>query len=413
MTRNALTPFDPVAERHLPPRPVLRAPLEMLPVTRSCSVPVLALVAALSLAGCTTVGDLLGGDKIDYRTSGSGKTSGLEVPPDLTQLTRDSRYQQVQSGTVSAAAYQAGTPAASAGAAQPAVVAPLSVGEVKLERLGNERWLRTSLTPEQLWPQLQAFWKERGFVLVQDQSTAGVMETDWAENRGKIPVDFVRATIGKVFDSAYSTGELDKFRTRVERSAAGGSEIYISHRGMIEVYRGERKETTTWQPRLADPQLEGEFLARLMLKLGATEEVARTAAVAAAGGPVGAARARALEGRPGPTLQVDDGFDRAWRRVGVALDRSGFTVEDRDRTQGLYFVRYIDPVFAGKEEPNFISKLFSFGAKKNDGTSPARYRVSVKGEGERSVVTVLNNQGAPETGEAGKRISALLLEDLK
>ena len=309
----------------LPPRSALRAPLEMHPVTRPCvvpvRVPVLALVAAVSLGGCSTVGDLLSGDKIDYRTNSSNKTAGLEVPPDLTQLKRDSRYQQVQSGSVSAAAYQAGTPAAAVGPAQPAVVAPQAVGDVKLERLGNERWLRTSLTAEQLWPQLQSFWKERGFVLVQDQSAAGVMETDWAENRGKIPLDFIRATVGKVFDSAYSTGELDKFRTRVERSAAGGSEIYISHRGMIEVYRGERKENTVWQPRLADPQLEGEFLARLMQKLGATEEVAK-AAVVASGGSSTSVRARLVEGRPSPTLQVDDGFDRAWRRVGGALDRS-------------------------------------------------------------------------------------------
>ena len=388
-------------------------------MTRSISVPafvpvpLLALVAAMALVGCSTVGDLLAGDKIDYRTSSGAKTAGLEVPPDLTQLKRDSRYQQVQSGSVSAAAYQAGAPAAATvGAAQPAVVAPLSLGDVKLERLGNERWLRTSLTAEQLWPQLQSFWKERGFVLVQDQSAAGVMETDWAENRGKIPMDFIRATVGKVLDSAYSTGELDKFRTRVERAAGGGSEIYISHRGMIEVYRGERNENTVWQPRLADPQLEGELLARLMQKLGATEEVAKTA-VASSAGPSAAVRARVVEGRPAPTLQVDDGFDRAWRRVGVALDRSGFTVEDRDRTQGLYFVRYVDPAFAGKEEPNFLSKLFSFGSKKNDGANLARYRVSVKSEGERSIVTVLNNQGEPETGEAGKRISKLLLEDLK
>ena len=386
-------------------------------VTRSFPFPALsataiAFCAALSLSGCSTFDSLLSGDKIDYRTSASGKTSGLEVPPDLTQLTRDSRYQQTQGGAVSAAAYQAGTAAQSPASVQSVTVAPQSAGDVRIERLGNERWLRTSLAPEQLWPQLQAFWKERGFVVIQDQPTAGVMETDWAENRGKIPMDFIRGSIGKVFDAAYSTGELDKFRTRVERVPGGGSEIYITHRGMIEVYRGERKENTVWQPRLADPQLEGELLSRLMLKLGATEEVAKTATVVAGGGPTAPARARIVGALPSTTLQVDDGFDRAWRRVGVALDRSGFTVEDRDRAQGLYFVRYVDPAFAGKEEPGLFSKLFSFG-KKDDTSGLARYRVSVKGEGDRSTVSVLNNQGAPEVGEAGKRITTLLLEELK
>jgi len=388
----------------------------MHPVTRSFNLPVFAVTSALAvltLGGCSSLDSLMSGDKIDYRTANSGgKTTGLEVPPDLTQLTRDSRYQQVQGGSVSAAEFQKTTPASTAATTTATAGTPIAaqaVADMRIERLGNERWLRTSLTPEQLWPQLQGFWKERGFVIVQDTPAAGVMETDWAENRGKLPVDFVRASIGKVFDGAYSTGELDKFRTRVERTPTG-TEVYITHRGMIEVYYGERKENTVWQPRQPDPQLEGELLSRLMLKLGATDEVAKTALVApSTTGP--AARARIVTGQPSATLQVDDNFDRAWRRVGVALDRSGFTVEDRDRTQGVYFVRYIDPKFAGKDEPNLFAKLFSFGKKDEGG--PARYRVTVKADGDRSTVTVLNGQGAPENGDAGKRITALLLDDLK
>ncbi|HZT55933.1 MAG TPA: outer membrane protein assembly factor BamC, partial [Burkholderiaceae bacterium] len=187
-------------------------------------------------------------------------------------------------------------------------------------------------------------------------------------------------------------------------------------RGMVEVYKGNQvKETTVWQPRPADPQLEAELLSRLMLRLGATEEAVKTA-VAATSAPGAPPRARILTDQPGAALQVDDGFDRAWRRVGVALDRSGFTVEDRDRTQGVYFVRYIDPKFAGKEEPGLFSKLLGFmGSKSSDDAAggPARYRVTVKGDGDRSTVSVLTGAGAPENGEAGKRITSLLLEDLK
>ena len=381
-------------------------------MTRPLHFSAFAIAGALALGGCSSLDGILSGDKLDYRTASSARSSGLEVPPDLTQLTRDSRYQQTQGSAVSAAAFQANTPATSLPTAA-TTVAPQTLGKVQLERLGRERWLSTSLTPEQLWPQLQAFWRERGFVITQDTPAAGVMETDWAENRSKLPQDFVRSTIGKALDSAYSTGELDKFRTRVERGA-NGTEIYITHRGVIEVYTGERKDSTVWQPRQPDPQLEGELLSRLMLKLGATDEVAKTATVVpgAPGSAAAAARARIVAGQPSATLQVDDGFDRAWRRVGVALDRSGFTVEDRDRTQGVYFVRYIDPKFAGKEEPGLFAKLFSFGKKGEDG-GPARYRVTVKAEGDQSNVTVLTGSGAPENGDAGKRITSLLLEDLK
>ncbi len=370
----------------------------------------IALAAAVSsLSGCSIVSDSLSGDKVDYR-SGGEKSAGLDVPPDLTQLTRDSRFQQTQGGAVSAASYQSGTAAAAAApaASAAALIAPELIGDTRIERLGNERWLHTSLTPEQLWPQLQAFWKERGFRLVADEPTAGVMETDWAENRAKLPQDFIRSAIGKVLDGLYSTGERDKFRTRVER-AGGGSEVYITHRGMIEVITGQNKDSTIWQPRVSEPQLEGEFLSRLMLKLGAKEETAKAAGAALAA-PSTLSRARIVEGQSAATLQVDDGFDRAWRRVGVALDRGGFTVEDRDRSQGLYFVRYVDPANVGLEEPGFFSKLF--GLDRKDG-GPTKYRVSIKGTGDSSVVTVLDNQGTPENSVVGKRIAATLLEELK
>jgi outer membrane protein assembly factor BamC len=367
----------------------------------------LALAAALSVNGCSNIENLVSGDKVDYRSGGS-KTAGLDIPPDLTQLSRDSRYQPIQGGAVSAAAYQANTPASGPVSAQPVAVSQQNVGSMRIERLGNQRWLRSNLTPEQLWPQLQAFWKERGLVLTLDQPNVGVMETEWAENRAKLPQDAIRGAVGKVFDGLYSTGERDKFRTRIERTA-DGAEVYITHRGMVEVFSSERKDNTVWQPRAPDWQLEAEMLSRLMLRLGATEEVAKTAIVVAST-TASPARARLLADQPNISLQIDDGFERAWRRVGVALDRSGFTVEDRDRAQGIYYVRYIDPATAGKDEPGFLSKLFS---SQKDTNTPARYRVVIKGEAERSLVTVQSNSGTPETGDAAKRITALLLEDLK
>jgi len=400
------------------------------PNLRAATAAGIACLAAL--AGCSSIEGMLGGEKIDYRST-STRTTGLEIPPDLTQLAKDTRYQP-SGGIVSASTFQTtpatpGAPvaaaasapaptaptllAAAAAATATPTIAPTAVGAFKIERLGNDRWLSTTLTPEQVFPQVRTFWKDNGFNLAQDRPEAGVIETEWAENRAKLPQDFVRSSIGRLFENAYSTSELDKFRTRVERTPTG-SDIYITHRGMEEKYIGERKESTVWQPRPTDPSLEAEFLARLMVKLGARSEEAKTivAAAAAAPLPTAPARARMLTDRPGPTLQVDDGFDRAWRRVGLALDRSGFTVEDRDRTQGVYFVRYVDPAFAGREEPNFFAKMFSFG-KKDDGAGLAKYRVKVTAEGSAtSTVAVLDSQGKPENGEAGKRIVSLLLDDL-
>lgn len=363
-----------------------------------------ALTLALALAGCSSIESFVSGDKLDYRTQGS-RTPGLEVPPDLTQLARDSRYQPT-GGAVSASSLQGAASAPAANVQAATTVAPAQVGDVRIERQGNQRWLVTSLTPEQLWPRLQAFWKDSGFTLVIDQAPTGIMETEWNENRAKLPQDIVRRSIGRVFESFYSTGERDKFRTRVERTP-NGSEVYISHRGVEEVYTNAQKESTVWQPRPADPQLEAAFLARLMQRLGVSEQAAQTAVATAPSQP---ARARIVADQPAATLQVDDNFDRAWRRVGLALDRGGFTVEDRDRGQGLYFVRYVDPKDIGKGEPGFFAKLFG-GADAAAG--PLRYRIQVKADGERSNVAVLTAQGAPEAGPNGQRIVGLLLDELK
>ena len=379
----------------------------------------LLLPAALAaaLAGCSSVNEMLQGEKVDYKTSGS-KSVSLEVPPDLTQLAKDSRYQPV-GGSISASTLQG--PATAASAPASTSVAPKQVGDVRLERAGAQRWLVSKQTPEQLWPQLQAFWQERGFTLDVEQRDAGLMETDWNENRAKLPQDFIRRSLGKLIDNVYDTGERDRFRTRLERAADGSTEIYISHRGMVEVVTGNPRDSagTMWQPRPADPELEAVMLQKLMAKLGGQEEQAKQAAATAAATPVAAGasapvRARLLAGGPGSGLQIDDGFDRAWRRVGLALDRSGFTVEDRDRAQGLYYVRYVDPAqTANKSEPNWFTKLFSFG-KKDDKSGFARYRIAVKGQPESTtLVTVQNNQGAPQTSDAAQRILELLVTDLR
>ena len=379
------------------PSPVLHFTMARLP----CAV---ALIFLSALTACSTVENFAAGDRVDYRTA-PAKTVPLDVPPDLTQLARDSRY-QAQGGAVSAAAFQAGATAPRAAMPGP-LVAPQALGDVRIERQGNQRWLSTPLNAEQLWPQLQAFWKESGMALVVDQPTLGLMETEWAENRAKLPDDIIRRTLGRLVAPLYSTGERDKYNTRVERTS-NGTEVYISHRGLLEVYTGRQTETTIWQRRPNDPELEAAFLTRLMVKLGLKEEQAK--GIAASEVATGPARARVLEGRPAATLQVDDNFERAWRRVSLALDRSGFTVEDRDRAQGLYFVRYIDPALAGQDEPGFFAKLF--GADKGD-TGPKKFRISVKAEGAASIVSVLNATGAPESGEAGTRIIKLLVEDLK
>ena len=359
------------------------------------ALPLAVLAACLVLAGCSSLGDMMSGDKVNYK-SAAVKSASLEVPPDLSQLARDSRY--VAPGqTAAASTYQ------SAQAAPTAPTAAASVGDVRIERAGSQRWLVINRPADKLWEPVRSFWTENGFNLSVDQQDIGILETDFAENRAKLPQDFIRATLGRVLDSLYSTGERDKFRTRLERTPSGGTEIFISHRGMIEV-NSPNSSSTVWQPRPADPELEAEFLRRLMVKLGVSPEQAKTLAATEVRQTSRVSTANNL-----PVLQVAENLDRAWRRVGLALDRTGFTVEDRDRSKGLYFVRYVAPV-ADEKKPGFFSNLFS-GSKSTP--APLKYRIVLRGEGEATQVSVLNEQGQPDTSANAQRIIQVLADDLK
>jgi outer membrane protein assembly factor BamC len=370
-----------------------------------------ALIAAVLLpalvAGCS-FGELFEGKKVEYKSA--GKLPPLELPPDLTRPGRDDRYQvpdTTPGGTATFSAYNAER----GGGPRSAEVLPATTS-VRLAREGNTRYLVVDEPPEKLWAPVKEFWQENGFLLKVEVPEAGVMETDWAENRAKIPQDPLRNLLGKVLDQAYSTGERDKFRTRLERAPNGGTEIYLSHRGMVEqVVNSQRgMEGTVWEPRPADPELEAEFLRRMMVKLGV--EDARAKAMLTPSGKR-EERAKLEQGTDGAAvLRVDEPFDRAWRRVGVALDRVGFTVEDRDRTKGIYFVRYADPQAEMKKDTGLLSKLAFW--RSTDTAKPAeQYQVMVNSAADASQVRILGKDGGPDKTGASKKILGLLYDQLK
>jgi outer membrane protein assembly factor BamC len=376
--------------------------------------------AVVLLAGCSAASSFIDG-KVDYKKAGS--LPPLEVPPDLTSPQRDSRYaipEDVKS-SATLSGYQAerrDQPRAAA-AASPAAVLPQSEG-MRVERAGTQRWLVVQEPPERVWPAVKAFWQELGFLVKLELPEAGVMETDWAEGRAQIQEGGVRGFLGRALGQSSTAGERDKFRTRLERAPDGkGTEIYISHRGMHELYTSSRDPVagapgdTRWQARDPDPGLEAEYLRRLMVRLGAHDEKARTLA-APAEAPVPQMRAELRKGIDGrEVLDVHETFDRAWRRVGLALDRVGFTVEDRDRQKGLFFVRYADPeaeMQAKDSERGLFSRLFGSSDSK---VKPEQYRVQVTQAGTSSQVNVLNKEGGADLSRTAQRILALLHEQLK
>ncbi len=358
-----------------------------------------AAALVLLLAGCESMTFSLG-KKIDYKSATSAPA--LEIPPDLTTPAYDDRY---VASTASAAAAARATGKASE-------VLPANA-EARLMRAGSERWLVVKASPEAVWNALRDFWTQNGFVVAVEQPALGIMETDWAENRADAPQTGLAKYAGKYVDFLTDTYRRDKFRTRIERGTEPGTvEVYITHYGAAQLptkTKGGSPEDWQWQATPPNPELEAEFLSRLMVRFGTPTEVA-TAAVAVA--PAAAPRARIEKSGDGTSrLVVDDAFDRAWRRVGLALDRTGFTVVDRDRSQGLYYVRYANPDLEAGTQKGFLDKLKFW--KTDDKAKPEQYRVVVTQADPNSVVTVQDPKGAADKSANGDKILALLQDQLK
>lgn len=347
---------------------------------------VLGIMAVASLAGCESVG----GNKVDYKT-GAVETQSLEVPPDLVAHPGSGRAVAPVADTSQATSYSEYSRREEIQKGLASAVLP-EVKGVRLARDGDKRWLVVNDKPENVWPVVKAFWQENGLTLASEDPSAGVMETEWVENRAKIPQDFIRRTLGKVVDGLYSTGERDRYRTRLERDGASTS-LYITHYGKEEVLDKD-KVTTKWQNRPNDPELEAIMLQKLMVRFGSSEEQAASelaAAPAASPAQAGSGKASLRDG----TIVIEDAFDRAWRRVGLAIDAMEMEIEDRDRSKGLYFLRQ------PKKKSGWLDKLFS---RESDADAQKRYRVHVTDGGKSSTVSVTDPDG--HSDETSQKLTA-------
>jgi outer membrane protein assembly factor BamC len=383
----------------------------------SCSgrvlIAVIGVLAALHLLGCSSFGGSDSSRGVDYKQARSAPP--LEIPPDLTRSTADETFvvpdmAPSASGSASYSVYTGERSAATGGAATPVL---LTMDNVSVQRDGDRYWLVVAGEPETVWPQVRNFWLGNDWLLTIDDPRIGIMETDWAENRADIPQGIIRNFLGKLIDSAYTAATRDKFRTRIERGERSGTtEIFLTHRGMVEKLTGSvDAETAVWEPRPRDPELEVEMLRRIAVALGVDEERSDqlVAGVSEAGsGPPRATLIRDGTGRS--VLHIDEDFGDAWRMTGLALDRVGFTGEDRDRASGVYYVRYLDPL---RDESDTKGLLSSLAFWRDEERKPAQYQIRLQPAAGYTQVSVLNEAGAPDESETGHRILSLLEEQLR
>lgn len=355
-------------------------------------------ISVVALSGCSTWNQLMGTEEsVDYRST--VRADPLSIPPDLTQVNQDARYRAPE-GTATFSEY-AQTEQQRRSVTDADRVLPQQEG-IRVMRDGDLRWLVVDQPAEEIYPRIIEFWNMQGFTIRNQDPRAGVIETDWAENRAKIPEGWIRRALGAIIDQVFDSGERERFRTRLER-VGDRTEIYVSHQHMEETPTADGT-TFKWVFGQEDPGLNAAMLARMMVFLGTDVDRAQQLVAEAEQNPQTPDIRTAEDGTA--QLLMDEAFDRAWRRVGVAIDSAGFTVDDRDRSTGDFYVRYLDVDTGVKiEQQNFIGRLFG----QRNTAEAEQYRINVAQQGAGSRVAVLDAQGQVQDTETARRILSVLM----
>lgn len=399
-------------------------------VTKPAMTLVALLMAGGLVAGCGTSNP----NAINYKSDSRSKQASLAVPPNLIDETTDQRSLPPQGGQATLSELNQIQKAAPN---MPTVIPP--VAGMHIQRDGTERWLVVDTrAPDQVWPQIRRFWQEQGFLLVVDSRDKGVMETDWNETHPQLSDGLIRDTLSKATGNSYVTAERNKYRTRLEAAPNGGTYVFISQKGMQEQLTGTNNDSSQWQAKPNDPALEGEYLKRLMAVLALNDSRQASGAAGASdaamiangqslpSAPTSADAKRAaqnatiaaqsqiredtVEQASSDEITLPESYDRAWSRVGLALDRTNFTVDDRDRNRGIYFVRYADPKDLTAAEQGFWNQVFH-GKKEKVAKS---YEVNVRALTETQTrVSIIDAKGAVDSSPPARQIMALIDDQLR
>lgn len=380
---------------------------------------VFSVVSALAVSlptGCgmgKKIDKVLPDQRLEYKQQREA-AENLELPPDLMAASFDDALDIPPASGVTTFSEYTGTRARRQRIAGSGDVLP-SVAGIEMERAGDQRWLLINQNPQLVWPQVVAFWRQQGILLVEQEPAIGVMKTDWIENRAEVRRDIVTNMFRKVVDGLYSTSTRDQYRVRIDAGPRPGTtEVYLTHQAMEErLVRNTLGEDarTVWEPAPSDPGKEVAMLRRLMLSLGVSDQQARQM-LAQQGSSVPARSARLAQQGSGGTLVIAEPYRQAWRQVGLALDRSGFAVEDRNRAEGVFFVRYDDPNKRGQEKSGLGSRL-AFWKSKNQDAGVEQYQVRLNEDQGQTQVTIHDANGQPDTSPTAERILSLLSEELR
>ena len=372
-------------------------------VIKSCNILLVGLFV-FTISACSSTSEIDEDYKGVYNTKKSSRGS-LEVPPDLA-APDSSNALSIPSLSGTGANF---SEYSNLGEGSANNVLPKSSAGIRFVREGRSFWLEIESKPDEIWRQTRSFFMDLGFSFVRENPVNGLIETEWLENRLDVPTGWFSSLLGGLF----STGLMDKYRIRIERSDKDNvSLLFITHQGLKEVSYGNFSETDysiKWQPRESDPELEAEMLQRFLVFRG----VAKAHAKQLTSQKKDIEIAKLVKDQSGvnSVIEVSEIFPRTWRRISIALDRMGIVVEDRNRSKGLYYIKTTEDFIKGDaEDKSWLESIFGSNEKQ---LKIAQYQLSVDDLENKTLISILSSSGEQDNSKTGYFILKKLQSQLR
>ncbi len=213
---------------------------------------------------------------------------------------------------------------------------------VRVQALDGESWIVMELSTGQAWPRVRAFFEGNRLPLQQVDGQAGVLETNWLTSKTD-PSVVERYQIAVQPGVQPATAEI---HVQQKASSRDDMETIVLDWDTVS----DASERERWMVmELANYLVQDSSSASVSLLAQGISEASRVKVVEEAGMPA--------------FIELQLGFDRAWAAMTLALKKTQFEVDDRNRSQGRYFMTY-KPVASEEDgQSGFWSSLFGGDAE--------------------------------------------------
>tara|TARA_R110002050_G_scaffold1244_5_gene8756 strand:+ start:43843 stop:44871 length:1029 start_codon:yes stop_codon:yes gene_type:complete len=330
----------------------------------------LAVLLATTVSGCgafSSLDEVIPDNSKKYRKADT--MPPLDVPPDLstTRINDDIAGKQNNTATYSEFEEAANNPLASKYNIAPDTKPSLS-GE------GSKRHLIVPGEREAIWAQILDFWAQNNIDITRKDIRIGLMDTEQTADDYAYRVRMERGDTSKTASIYVSAASGDnnsqKDEAMLRQLADFLGVLYQEERAKIEAVKQSQPETATVKTQLIDE--------------------------------AGAQKA----------LLVGQDFSDVWNRVGRVLDSKGFAVEDRDRSRGTYFVRYLDPLIEAQEKESGILSSLAFWKDDVEKSPEEFYYIKLISDADKTKIVILDAEEKRTSSETAKRLLTLMQEQL-